>query len=99
MKQHTFSVRPLPCLAWAGAWIVLSGLVLVRLWALLYGHLPSLAIPALAAVLTGAVLLAAWRLDIPRRFLLPFGPTWKTALIAVLAFVPGMALDLSLIHI
>lgn len=95
MKQHTFSVRPLPCLAWAGAWIVLSGLVLVRLWALLYSHLPSLAIPALAAVLTGAVLLAAWRLDVPRRFLLPFGPTWKTALIAVLAFVPGMALDTS----
>ena len=95
MEQHTFSVRPLPCLAWAGAWIVLSGLALVRLWALLYGHLPSLAIPALAAVLTGAVLLVSWRLDVPRRFLLPFGPTWKTALIAVLAFVPGMALDTS----
>ena len=95
MKQHTFSVRPLPCLAWAGAWIVLSGLALVRLWALLYGHLPSLTIPALAVLLTGVVLLAAWRLEIPRRFPLPLGPTWKTALIAVAAFIPGMALDTS----
>ncbi|WP_130869118.1 hypothetical protein [Intestinimonas massiliensis (ex Afouda et al. 2020)] len=95
MKRHTVSFRPLPCLAWGGAWVCLSGLALVRLWALLYGRLPSLAIPALAVILTGAVLLAGWRLDVPRRFLLPFGPTWKTALLAVVAFVPGMALDTS----
>ena len=95
MKQDKGSIRPLPCLAWGGAWIVLSGLVLIRLWALLYGRIPSLAIPALAAVLTGAVLLAARRLEVPRRFLLPFGPTWKTALLAAAAFVPGALLDTS----
>ena len=95
MKRHTVLFRPLPCLAWGGAWVCLSGLTLVRLWALLYGRLPSLAIPALAVLLTGATLLVGWRLELPRRFLLPFGPTWKTALAAALAFVPGMALDTS----
>lgn len=95
MKRHTALFRPLPCLAWGGAWVCLSGLTLVRLWALLYGRLPSLAIPALAVLLTGVTLLVGWRLEIPRRFLLPFGPTWKTALAAALAFVPGMALDTS----
>lgn len=95
MKQHPVSFRPLPCLAWGGAWVCLSGLALVRLWALLYGRAPSLAIPALAVLLTGAVLLAAWRLEIPRRFLLPFGSIWKTALLAAIAFVPGAALDTS----
>lgn len=95
MKRHTALFRPLPCLAWGGAWVCLSGLTLVRLWALLYGRLPSLAIPALAVFLTGVTLLVGWRLEIPRRFLLPFGPTWKTALAAALAFVPGMALDTS----
>lgn len=95
MKRHPVLFRPLPCLAWGGAWVCLSGLALVRLWALLYGRLPSLAIPVLAALLTGAALLVGWRLGIPRRFLLPFGPTWKTALAAALAFVPGMALDTS----
>lgn len=95
MKRHTVLFRPLPCLAWGGAWVCLSGLTLVRLWALLYGRLPSLAIPALAVLLTGVTLLVGWRLEIPRRFLLPFGPTWKTALAAALAFVPGMALDTS----
>ena len=84
-------LRPLPLLAWGGAWVCLSGLALVRLWALLYGRLPSLAIPALAALLTGAVLLAARRLDVPGRFLLPFGPTWKTGLLAAAAFVVGAA--------
>ena len=88
-------LRPLPLLAWGGAWVCLSGLALVRLWALLYGRLPSLAIPALAALLTGAVLLAARRLDVPGRFLLPFGPTWKTGLLAAAAFVVGAALDTS----
>lgn len=95
MKRHTVLFRPLPCLAWGGAWVCLSGLTLVRLWALLYGRLPSLAIPILAFLLTGTALLVGWRLEIPRRFLLPFGPTWKTALAAVVAFVPGMALDTS----
>ena len=95
MKRHTVLFRPLPCLAWGGAWVCLSGLTLVRLWALLYGRLPSLAIPALAVLLTGAALLVGWRLELPRRFLLPFGPTWKTVLAAALAFVPGMALDTS----
>ena len=95
MKRHTVLFRPLPCLAWGGAWVCLSGLTLVRLWALLYGRLPSLAIPILAVLLTGTALLVGWRLEIPRRFLLPFGPTWKTALAAVVAFVPGMALDTS----
>ena len=42
-------LRPLPLLAWGGAWVCLSGLALVRLWALLYGRAPSLSIPALAA--------------------------------------------------
>lgn len=95
MKRHTVLLRLLPCLAWGGAWVCLSGLTLVRLWALLYGRLPSLAIPILAVLLTGTALLVGWRLEIPRRFLLPFGPTWKTALAAVVAFVPGMALDTS----
>lgn len=95
MKRHTVLFRPLPCLVWGGAWVCLSGLTLVRLWALLYGRLPSLAIPILAFLLTGTALLVGWRLEIPRRFLLPFGPTWKTALAAVVAFVPGMALDTS----
>ena len=95
MKRHTVLFRPLPCLVWGGAWVCLSGLTLVRLWALLYGRLPSLAIPILAVLLTGTALLVGWRLEIPRRFLLPFGPTWKTALAAVVAFVPGMALDTS----
>ena len=95
MKRHTVLFRPLPCLGWGGAWVCLSGLTLGRLWALLYGRLPSLAIPILAFLLTGTALLVGWRLEIPRRFLLPFGPTWKTALAAVVAFVPGMALDTS----
>ena len=95
MKRHTVSLRPLPCLAWGGAWVCLSGLTLVRLWALLHGHVPSLAIPVLAALLTGAVLLAGWRLDVARRFLLPFGPTWKTALLAGAAFMVGAVLDTS----
>ncbi len=95
MKRHLASVRPLPCLAWGGAWLFLSGLVLVRLWALLYGRIPSLAIPALAALLAGAAVAAAWRLRAAERFLLPFGPTWKTALLAAAAFGLGMALDTS----
>ena len=95
MKRNPGSFRLLPCLAWGGAWVCLSGLALVRLWALLYGRVPSLTIPALAVLLTGAVLLAAWRLDLPRRFLLPFGPSWKTALLAVVAFLAGAALDTS----
>lgn len=95
MKRHMVSFRPLPCLAWGGAWVCLSGLTLVRLWALLYGHVPSLAIPALAVLLTGGVLLAGRRLNVVRRFLLPFGPTWKTALLAAAAFVVGAVLDTS----
>ena len=65
------------------------------MWALLHGRAPSLLIPALAVLLTGAVLAAAWRLDIPRRFLLPFGPTWKTGLPALAAFAAGAVLDTS----
>ncbi|WP_297209184.1 hypothetical protein [uncultured Flavonifractor sp.] len=95
MNKRGFSIRPLPCLAWGGAWVCLSGLVLVRLWALLYGRVPSLAIPALAALLTGAALLAGRRLGVVRRFLLPFGPTWKTALPAGAAFAAGLMLDTS----
>ena len=92
---RSVKLRPLPLLAWGGAWVFLSGLTLVRLWALLYGHVPSLVIPALAALLAGAALLAAWRLDVVRRFLLPFGPTWKTGLLALAAFAVGAVLDTS----
>ena len=92
---HSVRLRPLPLLAWGGAWVFLSGLALVRLWALLYGRMPSLLIPALAALLAGAALLAAWRLDVVRRFLLPFGPTWKTGLLALAAFAVGAVLDTS----
>ena len=77
------------------AWGCLSGLALVRLWAVLYGHVPSLVIPAAAAVLAALPVAAFWRWGCLRRLLLPFGPTWKSALAAALAFLAGALLDTS----
>ena len=84
MKPRTL----LQGLAGLAAWGCLSGLALVRLWAVLYGRVPGPAILAAAAALAALVVGAAWRLRLVPRLLLPFGPTWRTALLA-----------LSLIHI
>ena len=63
-------------------WGCLSGLVLIRLWAVLYGRLSGPVILVLAAALAGGALALAWRLGLLRRWLLPFGRSWKTALLA-----------------
>ena len=82
-------------LAGLAAWGCLSGLALVRFWAVLYGHLPGELILAAAVVLSGAAVLAVWKLGLAPRLLLPFGPTWKTALAGGAAFALGALLDTS----
>ena len=82
-------------LAGLAAWGCLSGLALVRLWAVLYGHLPGELILAAAVVLSGAAVLAVWKLRLAPRLLLPFGPGWKTALAGGAAFALGALLDTS----
>ena len=82
-------------LAGLAAWGCLSGLALVRFWAVLYGHLPGELILAAAVALSGAAVLAVWKLGLAPRLLLPFGPTWKTALAGGAAFALGALLDTS----
>ena len=91
MKPRTL----LQGLAGLAAWGCLSGLALVRLWAVLYGRVPGPAILAAAAALAALVVGAAWRLRLVPRLLLPFGPTWRTALLAGAAFFLGALLDTS----
>ena len=76
-------------------WGCLSGLVLIRLWAVLYGRLSGPVILVLAAALAGGALALAWRLGLLRRWLLPFGRSWKTALLAAVGFLLGAGLDTS----
>ena len=85
MKPRTL----LQGLAGLAAWGCLSGLALVRLWAVLYGRVPGPAILAAAAALAALVVGAARRLRLVPRLLLPFGPTWRTALLAGAAFFLG----------
>ena len=82
-------------LAGLAAWGCLSGLALVRFWAVLYGHLPGELILAAAVALSGAAVLAVWKLGLAPRLLLPFGPGWKTALAGGAAFALGALLDTS----
>ena len=91
MKPRTL----LQGLAGLAAWGCLSGLALVRLWAVLYGRVPGPAILAAAAALAALVVGAARRLRLVPRLLLPFGPTWRTALLAGAAFFLGALLDTS----
>ncbi|MFQ9918633.1 MAG: hypothetical protein ACLRWQ_21920 [Flavonifractor plautii] len=91
MKPRTL----LQGLAGLAAWGCLSGLALVRLWAVLYGRVPGPAILAAAAALAALVVGAARRLRLIPRLLLPFGPTWRTALLAGAAFFLGALLDTS----
>ena len=91
MKQHIL----FQSLIGLAAWGCLSGLALVRLWALFYGHIPGEGILATAVALSGAAVLAVWGLGLAPRLLLPFGPTWKTALTGAAAFVLGGLLDTS----
>lgn len=49
----------------------------------------------LAAALAGGALALAWRLGLLRRWLLPFGRSWKTALLAAVGFLLGAGLDTS----
>ena len=64
------------------AWGCLTGLALIRLWAVLYGALSGPALMALAALLAAAALALAIKLRLFHRWLLPFGRSWKTALLA-----------------
>ena len=57
--------------------------------------MPGPAILAAAAALAALVVGAAWRLRLVPRLLLPFGPTWRTALLAGAAFFLGALLDTS----
>ena len=82
-------------LAGLAAWGCLSGLALVRLWAVLYGRIPGEGILAAAAALSGAAVFAVWKLGLVPRLLLPFGPGWKTALTGAAAFALGALLDTS----
>lgn len=77
------------------AWGCLSGLALIRLWAVLYGRLSGPVILVLAVALAGGALALAWRLGLPGRWLLPFGRSWKTALLAAVGFLLGAVLDTS----
>ena len=77
------------------AWGCLTGLALIRLWAVLYGALSGPALMALAALLAAAALALAIKLRLFHRWLLPFGRSWKTALLAVAAFALGAAFDIS----
>ena len=79
-------------LAGLAAWGCLSGLALVRFWAVLYGHIPGELILAAAVVLSGVAVLAVWKLGLVPRLLLPFGPTRKTALAGGAAFALGALL-------
>ncbi|MCI8477318.1 MAG: hypothetical protein HFE97_03070 [Oscillospiraceae bacterium] len=72
----------------------LSGLALVRLWAILGGRLPGKLLLLLAMVLAGGCLALLVRFHLVER-LLPWGWSWKSALAALLAFVPGALLDTS----
>ena len=77
------------------AWGCLSGLALIRLWAVLYGHLSGPVILVLAVVLAGGALALAWHLGLMERWLLPFGRSWKTALLSAVGFLLGAGLDTS----
>lgn len=55
------------------AWGCLTGLLLIRLWAVAYGALSGPAVMALAAALSAAAVAAALKAGLPRRWLLPFG--------------------------
>ena len=70
MKKHILFQG----LAGLAAWGCLSGLALVRFWAVLYGHLPGELILAAAVALSGAAVLAVWKLGLAPRLLLPLRP-------------------------
>ncbi len=76
------------------AWGCLSGLALVRLWAVLGGRVPGRWILAAAVLLAGGCVYAAWRLRL-WRYLRPFGARWKNALLGGAAFALGALLDMS----
>lgn len=77
------------------AWGCLTGLLLIRLWAVAYGALSGPAVMALAAALSAAAVAAALKAGLPRRWLLPFGRGWKTAALAAAAFALGAVFDTS----
>lgn len=54
------------------AFLPLWGFCLVRLWAVLTGHIPGRATALLALLMAGGALWLAWRLDLPQRLLRPF---------------------------
>ena len=76
-------------------WGTLTGLTLVRFWAVLYGHVPGKAILILAAVCAAVLTGLGWRFRVWER-LQPFGARWQNLLVFVPAFVVGAALDTSL---
>ena len=82
-------------LAGLAAWSCLSGLALVRFWALFRGLLPGWLVLAIALAFSGGAVFAAVRLELGPRLLLPFGPSWRTALAGGCFFALGALLDTS----
>ena len=90
------TVKQLPrLLAGLAAFVALSGLALVRLWAELGGYLPGRVLLPLAALLAAVGLGFVVRFHLVSRFLLPFAQPWKNALVFGVAFLAGGVLDTS----
>lgn len=73
----------------------LFGLCLVRMWAVLGGHLPGKILAPAALVLAGACVFAFLRFDLAGRYFLPFSAWWKNLLVFLPAFALGGMLDTS----
>ena len=75
--------------------LMLTGLALVRLWAVLGGCLPGKLLALVAGVFAGLTLGFLWRFDLARRFLVPWQESWKNVLLFSAAFLSGAVLDTS----
>lgn len=70
-------------------------LCLVRLWAVLGGHLPGKVLAPVALVLAAACLFLFLRFRLAERFFLPFDLWWKNLLVFLPALALGSGLDTS----
>ena len=82
-------------LAGLAAFVALSGLALVRLWAVLGAYLPGRVLLPLAVLLAALCLGFVMRFRLATRFLHPWPVFWKNALVFGVAFLLGALLDTS----
>ena len=76
-------------------WVVLSAWLLVRLWVPLGTQSSFWCLGLTALFFSGGLCILSARFRLIERFCLPWGFTWKTALVALTAFFLGTFFDIS----